>query len=77
MDFVPFPKYDKIYRQPTIADASRLKKENLMLNKKTPFFHLIFYSCAKNIRFVIGAPTPPPALVIKRLFLALEKKGEK
>jgi hypothetical protein len=33
--------------------------------KRNTFFHLIF--CSR-------APTPPPALVIKLLFLALEKK---
>jgi hypothetical protein len=42
--------------------------------KRNTFFHLIFCSRAKNNRFITRAPTPPPALVIKRLFLALEKK---
>jgi hypothetical protein len=45
--------------------------------KRNTFFHLIFCSRVKNIRFITPAPTPPPALVIKRLFLALEKNDEK
>jgi hypothetical protein len=45
--------------------------------KRNTFFHLIFCSRAKNIRFITRAPTPPPAHVIKRLFLELEKKPVK
>jgi hypothetical protein len=45
----------------------------MSIKKIITFFHLIFYFRAKNIRFIIRAPTPLPALVIKRLFLALEK----
>jgi hypothetical protein len=56
----------------------RLKNQNFMSDKKrNTFFLLIFCSRAKNIRFITRAPTPPPALVIKRLFLALEKNTVK
>jgi hypothetical protein len=49
--------------------------------KRNTFFHLIFCFRAKNIRFITSAgggwvherTHAPPALVIKRLFLALEK----
>jgi hypothetical protein len=45
--------------------------------KRNTVFHLIFCSRAKNSRFITCAPTPPPVFLIKRLFLALEKTGEK
>jgi hypothetical protein len=45
--------------------------------KRNTFFHLIFCSRAKNSRLITRAPIPLPALVIKRLFLALGKKPVK
>jgi hypothetical protein len=44
MNFVPFPKYGratKLNRQP-MADASALKKENFMSDKKKNTFILLY-----------------------------------
>jgi hypothetical protein len=45
--------------------------------KRKTVFHLILCSRSKNSRFITRAHTPLPALLLKRLFLALETMVKK
>jgi hypothetical protein len=57
---------------------SRFMKQNFMSDKKRKTFSPVFFLVLKtSVCFTTRAPISPPALVIKRLFLALEKKVKK
>jgi hypothetical protein len=68
--------YDSKGREKTGGKQS-IKNDYLFDKKKLNFFPLFFCSWAKKSLFITRAPTPSPALVIKQLFLALEKKPVK